>query len=129
MEYILLKASVDYADEFNCDMFSVVDKSKWDGYKEKVKLAFKAREDRILGENKDKEFKYPWQKTRLLELEISFGTNECLKVSNVDEWIRNIKEIEISADEAKVLSRVFDKEIPFDFGTGSGYFNVLRYID
>lgn len=112
-KYILAKADVDWADEFSCVCFEVSTKDAWEAYAEEVKKAF-AKTSR--------------------GVEIYFGTNEAMEIDSADEWFRNIKTQEITEDEANFLRKAFapsytKKGAPFSWGTGSGYFDILGYMD
>jgi len=108
--YVLISASVDYADEFDCDFFAVWQKADWDQHTKRVANAFQSVSE---------------------EIEIYFGTNEFLGVTTYAEWKGNFTTKSISEDDAHLLQRLFNggKKKNFSFGTGSGYLeDILEHL-
>lgn len=100
MSNLLIKASVDYADEFNCQFFFVTTVSEWNVKCRKIEELF----EKVGG-----------------ELEIYFGTNECLIVEDYMDWVRNLRVVEITDEQADFLKKTFGKS----WGTGSGYITYI----
>lgn len=102
---MLVKGSVDWADEFNCEFFGVFSNDAWEKRKKTVEVSFEENEG---------------------EREIGFGTNEDLRVDSYDNWINQLEVTPITEEEAKVLHKLFNehnKRIKhcFSYGTGSGF--------
>lgn len=100
MSYVLLKASVDWADEFYCEMFSIWSKEEWEHYKKSVQ----------------EEFDY--------DVNVDFGTNESIEITNYEDWISNIVETEITESEYNFLKKNFGTS----YGTGDSYFYILEKL-
>jgi hypothetical protein len=110
--YVLLKASVDYADEFDCRPFAVMSATAW--------AALKQRAIEFTG-----------------ALESCFGTNEELQFDDGQAWLRSIKVLELSEEEAILLEKLFSSSksgslhgklsgaIYFTYGTGDSMFSCL----
>ena len=105
MKYLLIKASFDYADEFDCDSLGVMTEDDWIDCKDQAKEALK-REG----------------------AEVGFGTNEALEISDYDEWLSGFQVIEISESAYKELLKALN---PYDnksswitYGTGDGVFTL-----
>ncbi len=106
--HVLVKATPNYADEFNCDSFGVFSKATWEMICKRTKTEFT--------ENSD--------------VEVCFGTNESLQFHDYKDWERDAEVTEITEDEAKFLIKLFDGDNSdilterFTYGTGDGYFNI-----
>ena len=98
-KYILAKADIDYADEFNCEFWRIFTESEWKEWKAAVKKVLE----------------------RDLEIEFYFGTNEFLLFTSYDSLMRNIKAIKIDETQRDHLVSLFDE----DYGTGSGFFEYV----
>ncbi len=108
MKNLLVKASIDYADEFDCKMFGVFTEEKWNEVCENAKKRFAGDSSEDDSEDDDSEDSGT--------VEIYFGTNEALEFDSYNQWFKKMKITEISADEAEFLKKHFGKT----FGTGSG---------
>lgn len=104
MSKILVKVSLDWADEFQCEEFKVFkDEQEYYDWTKKVRA-------KILGQvNDDKGYS-----------EFYFGTNEYHEFHDYDDFERHIKVHQLSDEEAEVFRRYFGTN---SFGT-SGLFNV-----
>lgn len=96
-QYVLVKASIDYADEFDCKMFWVGARTAWENTLERAKKSF-AKDG---------------------ELTVCFGTNEELTFSNYDDWVGSFTVIDLTDAEGETLKKFF----PQPFGTGSNAFS------
>ena len=103
-DYVLVKASADWADEFYCECFWAGPKKDWKQLLEDYKKGFADRG----------------------EVEICFGTNESLEYGSFDDWNRENEVKKISEDEFKFLRRVFGNKSDQSliFGTGCGRFEI-----
>ena len=110
--HVLVKARVDYADEFNCKFFGVFPKAEWEEIVNKTRNTF--------------------ANIKLSELECYFGTNESLILDTFDNWFSSFEVRDIHSDEASTLQTFFeDRWIPvldspkFTWGTGDRFFTCL----
>lgn len=98
-KYIFVKASFNYADEFNCKIFGVFTEKAWNKILVDKKKQFDSGE----------------------EVEYGFGTNEELTFSSYEDWFRRLDIKTISKDQADVILKVFGEKLCggcFSFGTG-----------
>jgi hypothetical protein len=128
-EYVLVKASVCWADEFDCEILAVYESGNW----EQIKADTKDRLEKWTAKQLASPAKDRYGR-RNNEINIGFGTNEWIGVSNYKEWVSEFKETKITEDEAKLISKLirpsYQKEIEFTFGTGDSYFtSILELID
>lgn len=103
MKFLLIKASICWADEFDCEVFGVFTDKEWKDICKKTKKTFE--------ENG--------------QIEVAFGTNQCLEFSSYEDWLCHFKKTEITGLEAKFLKDNFGNM----YGTGSGVFEVYNFID
>lgn len=82
-EYILVKYSDNYADEFNIEGFWVGTPNEWEDIKDVMKKQ-----------------NFP--------VEIYFGTNECMEYSNYQNWERQFTISKITDEEYKFLVKTFN---------------------
>jgi hypothetical protein len=109
---LLITAKIDYADEFDCEMFAVMSKTDWDDYVETVSGYLTELERNFEKENE-------WDS---ISVEVGFGTNEAIVFTGRDDWFDSFTVTEITQEEAKFLTKNFGK----NFGTGSsGVFEDL----
>lgn len=123
MKHLLVKASIDYADEFNCETFGVFTDKEWNDLCAEVKTAFKNLDNEEEEENDEEEPDESWADTK--EVEVYFGTNECLTFDSYKDWLANFAVKEITATEAKFLENNFGHT----FGTGSDIFDIADRIN
>lgn len=88
MTKVLIKSSMDYADEFDVHGFYVCDKEEFDFYTLCAKEYF---------ENGGE------------EIECYFGTNEAVCIDSYDTWSWGLEIVDISDSDAEVLLRLFGK--------------------
>ncbi len=94
---ILVKCSKDYADEFDCEFFSIMTEKQWEKFVKSL--------DNI---------SYP--------AECSFGTNEELIFDSKEEVLKDLEIKTISKEEAAVIKKLLGDS----FGTGSGVIDCLQ---
>lgn len=97
--YIFVKASFDYADEFDCECFGIFKEKAWNEIREEKKKQFDSGR----------------------EVEYSFGTNEALTFDSYEDWSRRLEIKLITKDQADVILKVFGEKLCcgcFSFGTG-----------
>lgn len=97
--YLLLKFSADYSDEFFCEGFIAMEKEAWDNHLADVKAMFDSRPliKSHRGEDKPK------------PIEVSFGTNESIYYESYDEYVSAFISSEITTSEFEVLYRYFKR--------------------
>ena len=91
---VLVKTDFNYADEFNCREFKVMDDDEYERWLAAWERKFDA----------DK------------SVEIYFGTNEALTISSYDEFLAGLEITELAEVERKVFERHFCGD---SWGTGS----------
>lgn len=119
--HVFVKASVCWADEFDCEICGAWSKEDWKDLVSTTKKAFDNR-----GKVKLDEY------GRGGEIEIGFGTNESLTVSNYNEWFSAFTVKDISKDEFNILRKCLAPSYAkgsFTFGTGDGYFHIVERIE
>ena len=92
---LLIQASIDYADEFNCEMFTVMTEKQWAELQQTVRDCFRKSVDDVF--------------------EIGFGTNEQLSFGSFKDWFDFFEVKPISDEDAAFLKKNFS----LPFGTGS----------
>lgn len=105
MQYLLVKGSADYADEFDCEFFRVVEKERWEKFVAIVEKYFKP-------------------------FDIYFGTNESLEFKSFEGWKDCFETMEISKEQYHFLDGALCGCYG-NFGTGDGAisFDVLDQLD
>ena len=122
--YVFVKASVCWADEFDCEMIGVFTKDNWDKKVQAVKDLFAKR--KVAKEDKE----YEWEPD-YKPVTIYFGTNEELEITSAKDWIDECEVTPINEIQAKTLALLFDadnKNHEFTFGTGSGFFDIVERV-
>lgn len=102
MKYYLLKASIDCCDEFDCEMFSILNQDEIDKLMSLVKKYFEKSKDYVL---------------------TFVGTNEQLQFDNFQEWRKKITLNEICENTYNILHNLFPKS----FGTGSCAIDITHW--
>jgi hypothetical protein len=116
MKHLLIIASIDWADEFNCDMFGVFTDEQWKTLCEKTKKFFKKWETDDFKDDEEK----PYSESG--EVECGFGTNEYLTFSSYEDWIGNFETKVITQEQYNFLKKSFGKT----WGTASGAFYIAN---
>ncbi len=98
MKYLLITASICWADEFDCEIFGVYTDEQWKKLCADTKKFFKAAG----------------------EVEVCFGTNEELQFSDYKDWSRQFTKKEITEEQYNFLLETFGE----NWGTGSGAFEI-----
>lgn len=98
-EYVLIKSSFDWGDEFDVVGFSIMSK-------EEFKLA-KSTLTKYFKKTKDAEF--------------GFGTNEALTFSSIEDVMRQCRIVNLTEEEADTISKCI--------GTSYGTFTFDRLLD
>lgn len=103
MNYVLLKLSPNYADEFDVYGFDVMLKSEFDEMCADMKAAFELTEE---------------------EIEIYFGTNEMVYFSDLDDVLRDVDVVDITQEEAKVFDKLFNSDYYQKRNADRGFISV-----
>ena len=98
-QYVLIKGHDNYADEFEVEFFSIMEKEQWESIDREAKRLFKKMQAEK--DETSEEVEFEWQ--RGLEVEVYFGTNEALLFNGYKDWRSKIKVEKISYDDAKVI--------------------------
>lgn len=114
MKYLLVTAIIDYADEFNCEMFGIFTDEQWKSLCDKTKKFFNKFEEGLDGEETDETY------SESGEVEAYFGTNEALIFSDYKSWLKNFDKKEITKEQYDFLNKNFGKT----WGTGSEAFFI-----
>ncbi len=96
---LLVKSSVDYADEFDCKEFAIMTQTQYDAWLERVEKALEEQD------------------------EFYFGTNEAVQFYNMAEFQNSLTITKITDEEFSTLDKLFGPKYSFNsfvsFGTGA----------
>lgn len=105
---VLVKYSVNYADEFDCDGLGIFTLDRWDIIVSNTKKAFKDCNTSI---------------------ELYFGSNESIEFESFKEWYNCFSVTPITQEEYDTLKQLIFPEYGITLGTCSRIFDVSECVD